>query len=149
MNPEATGRENAILLGLHLGIGAKAMMARLPEIEHIADLGDRMGTAVGTYSSGMQARLRFAVLTTLRPEILIMDEGVATADAAFSERANRAMANFLGAAGILVMSSHGAGALSGCNQAIWLHRGALVAAGPVKQVTDAYEIFAAAKGAVS
>ncbi len=133
-----TGYENVILSGVMLGESPKAMRERMDEIADFSDLGERLKNPVGTYSSGMQARLRFSILTTLRPEILIMDEGVATADAAFAQKAKERLQEFRSSAEILVVSSHGAAVKTLCDTAIWMEHGAILASGPVDEVLDKY-----------
>lgn len=133
-----TGYENVIISGVLLGQSPRAMRARMAEIAEFSGLGDRLKTPVGTYSTGMQARLRFSILTSLRPEILLMDEGVATADAAFAVRAQERLEAFQGAAEIVVVSSHSSSIKSMCRTAIWLEAGAIVDAGPVQTVLDNY-----------
>jgi ABC-type polysaccharide/polyol phosphate transport system ATPase subunit len=87
----------------------------------------------------MQARLRFSILTSLRPDVLLLDEGLATADAEFTARANRRLNDFMSAAGILVLASHGDDLVrTQCSEAIWLRSGLVAAQGPVEGVLAAY-----------
>jgi ABC-type polysaccharide/polyol phosphate transport system ATPase subunit len=114
-------------------------------MEAIADfsgLGERLKNPVGTYSSGMQARLRFAILTSLRPQILVMDEGVATADAAFTEKARLRLQEFHEEAEIVVMSSHSASIAQMCDTVLWMEDGRVMQYGPSDEVVDAYLQFA-------
>ena len=137
-----TGLENVIMTGLMLGESASDMRSRMDEIAEFSGLGERLKNPVGTYSSGMQARLRFSILTTLRPQVLIMDEGVATADIAFTRKAKERLDEFRGAAEIMVMSSHSASVKALCDTAIWMEHGAILASGPVEEVLSAYYEFA-------
>jgi len=146
LEPELTGVENIMLMGLALGEPVSVMRGRLAEIAEFSGLGDRLRNPVRTYSSGMSARLRFSVLTTQRPEILIMDEGVATADAEFSTRAGNRLNDFIGSAGILVMSAHGPGFRRICNRAVWMHEGRVVLDGGVNSVYEAYAAFTRRRG---
>lgn len=133
-----TGLENVMLAGIMLGQSPKAMSARVAEIADFSGLGDRLKNPVSTYSSGMQARLRFSIVTSLRPEILVMDEGVATADAAFTMKAQRRFAEFRDSAEILVVSSHGPQVAEFCETAMWLESGRIRALGPVQDVLKGY-----------
>jgi ABC-type polysaccharide/polyol phosphate transport system ATPase subunit len=87
----------------------------------------------------MQARLRFSVLTSLRPDVLLLDEGIGMADAEFAERAGERLQQFVNAAGILVLASHGDALLAQqCNNAIWLDRGTIMRTGELSSVLADY-----------
>lgn len=108
LDPNMTGVENAIALGMRLGESKHAMLARIREIRDFSGLGERLADPVYTYSSGMNARLRFATITTVHPDVLIVDEGIGAADGAFAERASIRLQEFLTSSGTLVMASHNA-----------------------------------------
>ena len=94
---------------------------------------------VRTYSSGMMVRLCFAVATSVRPEILLMDEWLAAGDAAFLSKAHRRMEEFLSGTSILVLASHSLTLLEEwCNRAILLDHGRVIAAGPVAEIVALY-----------
>jgi ABC-2 type transport system ATP-binding protein/lipopolysaccharide transport system ATP-binding protein len=82
------------------------MQDRLDEIVDFSGLGDRIRHPLYTYSSGMRARLAFSIATSVKPEILIIDEGIGAADEEFAERAAARLDAFLQNAGILVLASH-------------------------------------------
>lgn len=104
----ATGYENIVQLGVQLGETSRTMRRLLPEIAEFSGLTDRLSTLVATYSSGMAARLRFSTITALRPQILIVDEGIAsTADRDFSRKARNRLANLQSSVDILVWTSFG------------------------------------------
>jgi ABC-2 type transport system ATP-binding protein/lipopolysaccharide transport system ATP-binding protein len=87
----------------------------------------------------MQTRLRFSILTSLRPDVLLLDEGLGTADAEFTSRANRRLNEFMSSAGILVLASHGDALLKEqCTDAVWLQSGAVAARGRVDDVLAGY-----------
>ena len=90
-NPEFTGRENAMMNGLILGIDHHEMLERFDEIEAFADIGDFMDHPVKTYSSGMKSRLGFAVAVNVDPDILVLDEALSAGDAAFKKKALQRM----------------------------------------------------------
>jgi ABC-type polysaccharide/polyol phosphate transport system ATPase subunit len=106
LDPEQTGRENAISLGMRLGETFDAMNARIEEIEEFSGLGRRFDHPVYTYSSGMQVRLRFAAITALDADILLVDEGIGAADAEFNSRAQDRLEAFYRRTGTLVLASH-------------------------------------------
>lgn len=106
LDPEQTGRENAISLGVRLGENTATMTERLEEIQEFAGLGRRFDHPVYTYSSGMQVRLRFSTITSIKADILLVDEGIGAADAEFNERASQRLQDFYTNTGTLILSSH-------------------------------------------
>lgn len=106
LDPEQTGRENALSLGIRLGESLDHMQSMLDEIQDFSGLGRRFDHPVYTYSSGMQVRLRFTAITALESDILLVDEGIGAADAEFNERAASRLARFYTGAGTLVLASH-------------------------------------------
>lgn len=106
LDPEQTGRENAVSLGVRLGESPASMQARIHEIQEFSGLGRRFDHPVYSYSSGMQVRLRFAAITSVSADILLVDEGIGAADAEFNARASERLASFYGASGTLVLASH-------------------------------------------
>jgi ABC-2 type transport system ATP-binding protein/lipopolysaccharide transport system ATP-binding protein len=139
LDQEATGRDNVVSMGVQLGESPQAMRARIDDITEFSGLDERILHPVYSYSSGMQTRLRFSILTSLRPDVLLLDEGLGTADAEFTAKANRRLNEFMTSAGILVLASHGDALLrSQCTEAVWLQAGALAAQGPVDDVLADY-----------
>jgi ABC-type polysaccharide/polyol phosphate transport system ATPase subunit len=139
MDAEASGRDNVVSMGIQLGESPAAMRARIDDITEFSGLGERIVHPVYSYSTGMQTRLRFSILTSLRPDVLLIDEGLGTADAEFTAKANRRLTEFMSSAGILVFASHGDSLLrEQCKSAIWLQSGAIVAQGEVSQVLSDY-----------
>ena len=106
LDPEQTGRENAMSLGIRLGESRESMESKLDDIHEFSGLGPRFDHPVYTYSSGMQVRLRFTTITSLHADVLLVDEGIAAADEEFSESAGRRLEKFYGAAGTFVLASH-------------------------------------------
>jgi ABC-type polysaccharide/polyol phosphate transport system ATPase subunit len=101
-----TGRENIVQVGMLLGESPSHMQRLVNDIAEFSGLKDRLNTPVSTYSSGMAARLRFSVVTSLKPDILVMDEGIAsTADPEFSQRAKVRLERFHSSVAIVVWSS--------------------------------------------
>lgn len=121
LDPNMTGGENAVAVGMRLGESKQAMQARIEEIHDFSGLGERFDDPVYTYSSGMNARLRFATITTVHPDVLIIDEGIGAADDAFAERAASRLNEFITSSGTLVMASHNARMLEAfCDQVLTL-----------------------------
>ncbi len=139
LDQEATGQDNIISMGVQLGERPEAMRRRIDDITDFSGLGERIRHPVYSYSSGMQTRLRFSVLTSLSPDVLLLDEGLGTADAEFTARANGRLNQFMSSAGILVLASHGDALLRDqCSEAIWLQAGDIVARGGVDEVLSGY-----------
>ena len=125
LDQEATGRDNIVSLGVQLGETPAAMRRRIDDVTEFSGLATRIDHPVYSYSTGMQARLRFSILTSLRPDILLLDEGLGTADAEFAHRADERLREFMSSAGIVVLASHGDDLLrSQCDTAVWLDQGA-------------------------
>lgn len=121
LDPEMTGGENAVAVGMRLGETRSDMTSKLPSIRDFSGLGERFDDPVYTYSSGMNARLRFATITTVSPDVLIIDEGIGAADDAFAERAASRLNEFISSSGTLVMASHNAHMLGTfCDQVLTL-----------------------------
>ena len=108
LDPNMTGVGNAIAVGMRLSEPKQAMLERIDEIRDFSGLGSRLDDPVYTYSAGMNARLRLATITTVKPDLLIIDEGIGAADAGFADRAASRLQQFLSVSGTLVMASHNA-----------------------------------------
>ena len=140
LNPDATGRENIITRGMFMDVHPRDMQPRVDEIAEFTELGYYIDMPVRTYSAGMMIRLCFAVATSVRPQILLMDEWVGAGDAAFLNKARRRMEDFLSGTSVLVLASHSVPLLKEwCNRAILLDHGRIVAMGGVDEVVAAYE----------
>jgi ABC-type polysaccharide/polyol phosphate transport system ATPase subunit len=149
LDQEANGRENIVSMGVQLGETPAAMRTRTDDIVEFSGLGRRIDHPVYSYSTGMQTRLRFSILTSLQPDVLLIDEGIATADAEFNHRASARLEQFMSAAGILVLASHGDDLLrQHCDKAVWLDRGTVVATASVDGVLDRYHSVLAADSLV-
>ena len=106
LDPEQTGRENAMSLGIRLGESRESMESKLDDIHEFSGLGRRFDHPAYTYSSGMQVRLRFTTITSLHADVLLVDEGIGAADVEFNERAAGRLQDFYSKAGTLIMTSH-------------------------------------------
>ena len=138
-NPEFTGRENALLSGALLGVPRAEMQARLGAIVAFADIGEFIEQPVKTYSTGMYARLAFAVATALDPDVLLVDEILAVGDAAFQHKCVSWMREKREAGLTLLFVSHSVDAVKSlCGRALLLDGGRLVASGSADEVSDVY-----------
>lgn len=138
-NPEFTGRENAMMNGLLIGIGRKEMARRFDEIEEFADLGDFMDQPVKNYSSGMRARLGFAVAVNVDPEILLVDETLSVGDGVFRHMGIQRMRDLQSAGATIVFVSHSTSQIKNfCTEAALLHKGSLVSHGATSETVDLY-----------
>lgn len=140
MDPEVTGYENIIIRGLFLGQSRKQMRAKIDEIAEFTELGEYLSMPLRTYSSGMRVRLALGVVTSIEPEILLLDEGIGAVDAAFMAKARVRLQELVERAGILVFASHSNDFLAQlCTTALWVDHGQIRQTGLVDEVVEAYE----------
>lgn len=140
LNPEATGRENILLRGMHMDIRPRDMRRQVDAVATFSELGDYLDLPVRTYSAGMMVRLAFSVSTCIPPEILVMDEWLAAGDAHFLARAQQRMAEFVSSSGILILASHSMDLLRAwCTRGILLKDGEIVASGGIGEVIAEHE----------
>ncbi len=136
---ELTGRENVYLNGVILGLTRREIDRRYDEIVEFAGLAPFMDTPVKHYSSGMYARLAFAVAVHVDPEVLLIDEVLSVGDAAFQDRSLRRMLAFRDSGAAVLFVSHNLSAVElMCQRAVWLDRGNVRAVGPTSDVIRAY-----------
>jgi ABC-2 type transport system ATP-binding protein len=139
LNVDGTGRENLITCGLHLGLSKKQINAKMDEIIDFAELGDYIDLPVRIYSSGMMTRLGFSIATAVEPEILLLDEGLATGDAHFARKAEGKMNDLIARSSILVIASHSETMLAKmCSRGLLLEHGRIIADGPAKNLLETY-----------
>src|SRR5699024_1962460 len=113
-----------------------------------AEIGDAIYRPYDTYSSGMKARLKFSIATAGFPQVLLIDEALATGDAAFNRKAKDRMDEFLDNAGTVFIVSHSASTIRNhCNRAMWLNEGELLADGDVADTSSAYRRWSKALSA--
>lgn len=140
--PTVSGATNIKLGCLALGMSQAEINEVYPELIDLVDLGDAIDRPLNTYSSGMSARLNFAIGTASSPEILIVDEALSTGDSAFTSRAGDRMKELLESAGTLFYVSHAAKSVEQtCERAIWMHSGEIVADGDSKEVCEVYRTW--------
>jgi len=136
---EDSGFDNIFTVGMLLGMSRQEIAYKAPDIIAFSGLGDYIHLPVRTYSSGMQARLAFAIATSLEPGILLLDEGIGAADAAFSEKAAHRVKDLLARTEIFVLASHSDALIeSMCDKALLLHHGKVLEFGSIDTVKRAY-----------
>jgi teichoic acid transport system ATP-binding protein len=141
--PELSGLENVRLGLLAMGRSPREVREAMPDVLDLAGIGSAVHRPMKTYSSGMGARLRFAIAASARPEILLIDEALATGDVASKDRGEARMAEIRREAGTVFLVSHGAQTIEEmCTRAIWLHQGEMVLDGPAYETARAYRWWA-------
>lgn len=139
MDLEDTGYESITTAGLLLGLDRSTIDKKIPEIEKFSELGEYLSLPIRTYSAGMITRLGFSLATTLQPDIILIDEGIAAGDARFEERATERMKEFIGASNILVLASHAEHLINAlCNKAALMQSGRILEIGPVDDILRKY-----------
>ena len=137
-NPEFTGRENVELNAAVLGLSQRQIAERFTSIAAFADIGRFMDLPVKIYSSGMQARLAFAICAHVDADILIVDEILSVGDAAFQQKCLAFLRRFC-EHGTLLFVSHDSGLVARlCERALWLEHGTVRALGPAQDVCARY-----------
>lgn len=137
--PDLNGYENAILSGMLLGLSRKEVEARIPAIREFADLGDFFEQPLRTYSSGMRARLGFAVAFQADPDILLIDEVLGVGDAKFKTKSAEAMKDKIASDKTVILVSHNAQTmLELCDRIVWIEDGKTAAQGKPREVLHQY-----------
>lgn len=138
-DPNLTGRENIFLNGTILGHSMAYMREHYGEIVEFSELEEFIDMPVKNYSSGMRARLGFAVATIVKPDILVVDEILAVGDHLFQEKCLKRMNGMLENGTTLLYVSHSMDSVRNlCDHAVWIKKGDIVKIGEVNQVCDAY-----------
>lgn len=141
-NPEYTGRENIYLNGLMMGYSREEMEPRIAAIIDFADIGTFIDQPVKVYSSGMFARLAFAVSINVDPDILIVDEALAVGDIRFQTKCIDKMKELKSKGTTILFVSHAVEQVKRfCNKAVWIKDGVVEAIGDASEVVDQYEDF--------
>ena len=141
-NPEYTGIENIYLNGTLMGYTKEEMKTKIPEIIKFAEIGDFIYQPVKSYSSGMFARLAFAVAINVDPDILIVDEALSVGDLNFQIKCMKKFDEFRNVGKTILFVSHDVNAIKRyCTRTIWIKHGHLVANGDTDDVTDRYLDF--------
>ena len=139
IDPESTGRENIKLRLVMLGYNNDQINELINQIIEFTELNQFIDLPFYTYSTGMQMRLAFATSTFIKPEILIMDEWLATGDKDFQEKAEKKLNSIIENSKILILASHSKDLiLKTCSRVIWLENGHIKSDGFTKEITQAY-----------
>lgn len=139
LQPRLSGILNIRLGLLAQGVSPNKIPRLSDDIVEFADIGRAVYRPMATYSSGMGARLKFAISTAVRREILLIDEALATGDAGFTRRAQDRMNRFLSDTGTIFLVSHAVPTITSiCTRAVWLDEGRVIADGDVKAITKLY-----------
>lgn len=143
-DPDLSGRENVFLNGALLGHSRRYMLRRLDEIVEFAGIGAFIDAPLRTYSTGMVARLGFAIATDVEPDILLLDEVLSVGDVEFQRKCGERLARFRDQGVTFVLVSHALATVRDlCTRVVWLQDGRVHADGPPTEVSEA---FSAASG---
>lgn len=144
---ELTGYENIYLNALLLGRQRREIDERLDEIVEFSGLADFIRSPIRNYSSGMLARLGFAIATAWKPDVLILDEVLAVGDARFLKRCERRIDEFHRAGTTILIVSHDPEAVrKNCERCLWLEKGRLLEDGPTGEILRRYREFSEETG---
>jgi ABC-type polysaccharide/polyol phosphate transport system ATPase subunit len=137
---DLSGRDNIRLAGAFLGIPHRTMEERLPGIVDFADIGEFIDASIKTYSSGMRARLGFSIATAVDPDVLIIDEVLATGDAVFRAKSKQRIIELTKHAKAIVLVTHDMSWVTEfCNRAMLLDHGHVIMEGPPADVVKLHE----------
>ena len=136
---DVSGRRNVQIGCLALGMGLDEVADRAQEIIDFADIGEAIDRPMRTYSSGMRARLHFAIATSVKPRILLIDEALAVGDQAFKKKCRDRIEELRDSAGALILVSHSAADVKDmCTRAVWIERGVIKDEGTAAEVLKRY-----------
>lgn len=139
---ELTGKDNAILGAMLLGHSRKKAVASLNGINEFAELGNWFDEPLKTYSSGMKARLAFAVAMEMSPDLLLVDEVLGVGDAAFRKKSTAAMKEKMRSGQTVLFVSHNISTVKElCTSAVWIEEGVTRMVGKTEEVLEAYHDF--------
>ncbi|OUL35217.1 ATP-binding protein [Nostoc sp. T09] len=138
-DPEISVRDNILLYGVLLGFSQDEMRKRTQSILEFAELQDYILVPVKGLSSGMVARLGFAIATEIQPDILILDEVLSVGDESFRSKCKQRIDKFWNCDATVLVVSHDLGFIKqSCQRAIWLDRGTIRTTGKASEVVDCY-----------
>jgi lipopolysaccharide transport system ATP-binding protein len=135
----ATGFENIFIKGIGMGLRLGEINAKIEEIIEFSELGGAINDPVRTYSSGMYMKLMFAIVTSFRKDIVVMDEWLSVGDYSFNQKAESRLKGYVDGSEIFVFASHSRRQIEKlCNKVAYLKSGKIVFLGKPKEVCDAY-----------
>lgn len=136
---DLTARENIFLNGAVLGFSKQHMLEKFDDIVDFSELHDFLDVPLKNYSSGMVARIAFAIATATKPDILIADEILSVGDYAFQEKCEARMKKLLEGGTTVIFVSHSIDQVKRiCNKATWIEKGKVIMSGDAQTVCDAY-----------
>lgn len=148
-NQDFTGRENILFGAALYGMSPRHIEQHLQEIIEFADIGEFIDQPVRTYSSGMYVRLAFSIATSVKPDILVIDEALAVGDGVFARKSFDRIMQLKQEGVTLLFCSHSLFQVEAlCQRCIWLHQGKVMAQGPSAQVISQYNDWLAQRSAV-
>jgi teichoic acid transport system ATP-binding protein len=137
--PTMTGEKNIMLGCLALGLTFEQAQEKFDEIVEFSGIGEFVYLPMNAYSSGMQARLRFAISAAIVPDILMVDEALATGDREFRKKSEKKFREIRDQAGTLFLVSHNPGSIEDhCDRAVWIEQGKIIADGDARDVMKEY-----------
>ena len=137
--PALTGRENAVLSGILLGMSRAEVEEHMDEIVRFAELEQFIDEPVRTYSSGMRARLGFTVAFQADPDVLLIDEVLGIGDASFKEKSSAAMREKIASdKTVVIVTHHPETVMDLCDRVVWVNQGVTVEVGEPSAVTEHY-----------
>lgn len=140
--PNLSGERNIVLGGLAMGFTRSEVATMRDEIVEFAQLEDSIDLPMRTYSSGMQARLKFSIAAARDHDILIIDEALSVGDRGFQQRSEARIREIAKDAGTIFLVSHSMKSIRHtCSRVLWINKGELMMDGPTDEVVDAYEAF--------
>ena len=135
-----TGRQNAVISGMMMGLEKKHIVSKLDEIKEFSELGNFFDQPIKNYSSGMKQRLGFGVAIHLKSDILLIDEILAVGDTKFKKKSEAIMKDKIQSGDTVVLVSHSSSTVKRlCNKAVWIENGKVARYGDSADVVDAYE----------
>lgn len=140
LQPNVSGRRNIVLGGLALGLTRDEVNERIDDVIDFTGLKDFIDLPIRTYSSGMRARLHFAIATSVEPEILLIDEALSVGDETFRRHSSRRIGELRERAGTIFLVSHSLESIRDmCTRCLWLDKGQLRADGDPAEVIAEYK----------
>ena len=146
-HPEFTGLQNIFFYADLLGLPREFVNAKLDEIIDFSELGEFIGQPIKTYSTGMTMRLAFSLVSTLDPEILVVDEALSVGDMHFQKKCIDRMMAIRNKGRTILFCSHSTYSIGMfCDEVVWMKRGRVHRIGPAAEVLPAYEAYQLQKG---
>lgn len=147
LNEELSARDNVLQQLGWYGLSRQQALDRMDGIIDFAELGHVLDRPIKTYSTGMKVRLGFSVLTSMSPDILLVDEALSVGDLAFQQKSIQRMMGFKEQGKTIIFCSHSLYQIEQfCDKALWVQNGAIQMFGPAREVLQAYEQYQLAKG---